>query len=214
MNPVWPPSRAGHRLCWLRDGLRAGVQLQQKMQFRGPGGETARWTFRDGLPHGWEYLFMTNLLRQSSWFLCSLLFTALACAPATDTSDLQETSSAGGAPTSTVAGRGGGGVTGIDVFARDRCEGGAMGDPEIADDRSLWGTKSCNTASITCSRLPPCCATDVGQLPWLPEVSVDGHCYTGACVPMEQCRCASDADCPYYRELVCYTDGHCGELVM
>jgi hypothetical protein len=58
---------------------------------------------------------------------------------------------------------------------------------------------SCDARSVVCLALPPDCAR--GEVP-----SVEGACW-GPCVPLEECRCDSDAACPVG---ACTARGRCG----
>jgi hypothetical protein len=171
--------------------------------------------FRDGSSPRRSYRVMSQVSRRAYWLLGCVLLASISCDPATNTSNPLGTGGIGGTAGS-PAGAGAGyeqTQPGVAGSCQSVGASGGVGNANATNDPTLVGTKSCNTASITCPQLPPCCMSNEQGHPWLPEVSADGHCYTGVCVPMEQCACTSNADCPYFRQLVCYTAGHCGELV-
>lgn len=58
---------------------------------------------------------------------------------------------------------------------------------------------------VTCTSPPPPCAPGlVGR--------TAGGCFTGECVPIDRCACASQEECPAPSLYTCYTRGTCGPL--
>ncbi len=64
--------------------------------------------------------------------------------------------------------------------------------------------RNCDQRPIACRALPPECPA--GQLP-----EVEGTCWSGACVPLNQCGCTEHAACGPAGMYACHRETHCGD---
>lgn len=88
----------------------------------------------------------------------------------------------------------------------NRCMAHGAGVSVASDGECKKQPMSCNTSGVLCRRAPPVC-------PRFQVPSVKGNCW-GECVPIEQCSCSAENDCPQRDEFVCWkSKGHCGPYV-
>jgi hypothetical protein len=57
---------------------------------------------------------------------------------------------------------------------------------------------SCSQAALVCKVAAPNCAAMQ-----VPEMTADGSCYTGSCVPIAECTCNAATDCPDTSQYTC-----------
>jgi len=83
-------------------------------------------------------------------------------------------------------------------------EDAAIASNDAGTDDAGSRLRNCDQRPIACRALPPECPA--GQLP-----EVEGTCWSGACVPLNQCGCTEHAACGPEGMYACHRETHCGD---
>jgi hypothetical protein len=137
---------------------------------------------------------------------CLLLASALVLACSSDDTP------SGNGPTAGATNQGSGGVG--QSAGRSSAQGGATttqsggssgtsttttaGGSAVTSAGGAASGTSCSQTALVCKMAAPNCAAMQ-----VPEMTADGSCYAGSCVPIAECTCTAATDCPDASQYTC-----------
>jgi hypothetical protein len=112
--------------------------------------------------------------------------------------------------TATTTGGAGRSSSAVGTGGTSAGQGGNAGSSATSTELSV-----CRATTISCTTpRPNCSSTQNPSVSRFPELTTDGTCYTGRCIPIEQCACTEASDCPDNDNYTCWlSEKHCGPYI-